>query len=324
MASRGALATLVAKLSGAHRIDRKDEARVDGADRALLQELEARIVVPVHRKGELEAMIVLGEKRSGDIYTATDLALLTALGKTLSSHMMRFDEAELLSRAHALQDKMRRYVPGALADAIAEGEELETGEREVSVLFVDIRGYTAYADGREAREIFSTVNRYTEAVSSIVRQTGGVVVEFNGDGMMAVFGAPRALAHKETAAVECAVRLANEIPMLGATEKALAVGVGIATGMAFVGNIEAVDRTIWSALGSTTNLAARLQSLTKERQARVLIDGVTFERAQSAATDFVELGEETIRGVSTPVRLFALAAPESVVASGTVPAIATH
>jgi class 3 adenylate cyclase len=321
-ASNGSLARLATGLGGAHRIDRKDESRLDAADRALLQELEAQIIVPVHRKGALEALIVLGEKRSGDIYTATDLALLTALGKTLSSHMLRFDEAELLSRAHTLQEKMRRYVPGALADAIAEGEELETGEREVSVLFVDIRGYTAYADGREAREIFSTVNRYTEAVSSIVRQTGGVVVEFNGDGMMAVFGAPRALAHKEAAAVECAVRLANEIPLLGATDTALAVGVGVATGIAFVGNIEAVDRTIWSAIGSTTNLAARLQSLTKERQARVLIDGTTHTRAQAVAGDFISLGNESIRGVSMPVTLYALPAQYEASASGTASATA--
>jgi adenylate cyclase len=135
--------------------------------------------------------------------------------------------------------------------------------------------------------------------------------------MMAVFGAPRALDHKEAAAVECAVRLANEIPRLGATEKALAVGVGVATGMAFVGNIEAVDRTIWSAIGTTTNLAARLQSLTKERQSRVLIDGVTYSRAISIASDFVPLGEEVIRGVTAPVAMYALPADSHVAVSYT-------
>ena len=82
---------------------------------------------------------------------------------------------------------------------IDEGEELEATTREVSVLFVDLRGYTALSESREAEEIFAAINRYTEVVSSCVRDHGGTVVEFNGDGMMAVFGAPRPMKQKESA-----------------------------------------------------------------------------------------------------------------------------
>jgi len=304
------LLTWALALHGAHRIQRRDREQIGPLGIALLEELDCQIVVPVHRQGTLEALICLGEKRSGDIYTATDEALLTALGKTLSSHMLRFDEAELLERAQAMQQRMRRYVPGALADVIADGEEIETGEREVSVLFVDIRGYTAYADGRDAREIFSTVNRYTEAVSSIVREEGGVVVEFNGDGMMAVFGAPRPLPYKETAAVRAGARLAREIPALAA-DAALFVGVGIATGMAFVGNIEAVDRTIWSAIGNTTNLAARLQTHTRVVSASVLIDERTWSNAGNARDGFVRLDPLKLRGRRDAETVFALTLPNA-------------
>ena len=298
-------------LTGAQRIERGDQRRIGAMGMTLLAELDTQVVIPVQRGAALEAMICVGSKRSGDIYTATDLALLTALGKTLSSHMLRFDEAELLERARTMQQRMRRYVPGALADAIAEGDEIETGEREVSVLFVDIRGYTAYADGRDAREIFSTVNRYTECVSAIVREEGGVVVEFNGDGMMAVFGAPRPLAQKEAAAVRAGVRLAQEVRALSpqtAGDAPLTVGVGIATGQAFVGNIEAVDRTIWSAIGNTTNLAARLQSLTRTLGASVLVDERTHGRAGSITRGFTECAPLEIRGRSARETVYALAA----------------
>jgi class 3 adenylate cyclase len=296
-------------LTGAGRIAKRDRARIGAMGAALLEDLDSHVIIPVHRNGALEALICLGEKRSGDIYTPTDLALLTAIGKTLSSHMVRFDEAELLERAQTLQQRMRRYVPGALAEVLAEGAELETGEREVSVLFVDIRGYTAYSHGRDAREIFSTVNRYTEAVSSIVREEGGVVVEFNGDGMMAVFGAPRPLADKEAAAVRAGVRLATEVPSLAAEEGTLAVGVGVATGPAFVGNIEAVDRTIWSAIGNTTNLAARLQSLTRTVAAAVLLDERTWTRAGDHGRAFTRMDDVAIRGRAVPETLFALSLP---------------
>jgi len=76
----------------------------------------------------------------------------------------------------------------------------------------------------------------------------------------------------------------------------LSVGVGIATGEAFVGNIQAVDRLIWSAIGNTTNLAARLQGLTRELRASLVIDPVTRERAQAAAAGFEKRSEVPIRG----------------------------
>ena len=86
----------------------------------------------------------------------------------------------------------------------------------------------------------------------------------------------------------------------------LRVGVGIATGIAFVGNIEAVDRTIWSAIGSTTNLAARLQTLTRERGAGVLIDSTTHDRAGDAAVDFVRHVDVVIRGRERAETLYGL------------------
>jgi class 3 adenylate cyclase len=74
----------------------------------------------------------------------------------------------------------------------------------VTALFVDIRGYTGFSQAREAEEIFHPVNRYTEMVSQVVRARGGSVVEFHGDGMLAVFGAPDAMEMKEHAAVQVA------------------------------------------------------------------------------------------------------------------------
>jgi class 3 adenylate cyclase len=299
----------LSSLKSAVKIERKAAAGAGAAGASVLTALGAQVAFPIHRGTGLEAFDFLGEKKSGDIYTSTDLTLLTSLGRTLSSHMLRFDEAELLERAQATQQRMRRYVPGAVAEAIAQGAELETGEREVSVLFVDIRGYTSFSDGREATDIFSTVNRYTETVSTIVNRRGGVVVEFNGDGMMAVFGAPRPLEHKESAAVLAARDLVAAVPaiQLGQTPNApLSVGVGVATGIAYVGNIEAADRTIWSAIGSTTNLAARLQSLTREMNAAVLIDATTHARAGADATAFVEHANVPIRGRKNAETLFAL------------------
>ncbi len=267
------------------------------ADMAALDSLSATVLLPVGGRQMLPAFLCLGEKRSGDVYTATDLVLLAAVAEKTSSELDRFDRAEISRQARAMQDALRRYVPEPVAARVVSGEDLDMGERDISVLFVDLRGYTTYSEGRTAAEIFSTINRYTENVSRVIRAHGGTVVEFNGDGMMAVFGAPELLTHKERAAVEAGYELITAVRSLelgGA--RPLDVGVGIATGKAFVGNIRSADRWIWSAIGNTTNLAARLQTLTRELQAAITLDATTWSAAGPLAAMFQRRGDVPIRG----------------------------
>ena len=288
-----------------------DAADLGPFDRAALAALEAEVVVPVRRDETLLAFLCLGPKRSGDVYTSTDLSHLASVAEAVSSQLRRFDQEEVIREGQAMQESLRRYVPGAVAEQLASGAELAPAEREVSVLFVDLRGYTRFAEARRAEEIFSTVNRYTEAVSQIVRRHGGSVVEFNGDGMMAVFGAPRELPDKETAAVAAGREIIGAVgalpvePARGGEEK-LTVGVGIATGEAFVGSIRAADRMIWSAIGNPTNLASRLQGLSRELQAELVIDAATWEALGETRRDFVAHHAIAIRGRGQAQDLYAL------------------
>ena len=279
---------------------RADEAPLGPFDRAALETLGAEVVVPVHQQDALAAFVCLGPKRSGDVYTSTDLSQLASVAETVSHQLQRFDQDEVIREGREMQESLRRYVPGAIAEQLVSGEELASEEREVSVLFVDIRGYTGFSESRRAGEIFSTINQYTEAVSRIVRKHGGSVVEFSGDGMMAVFGAPRELAHKERAAVEAGSEIVAAVGSMQVGEGGqtkLSVGVGVATGPAFVGNIQAVDRMIWSAIGNTTNLAARLQGLTRDLDAAMAIDAATW-RAGGEPSQFERKDQLAIRGRS--------------------------
>ena len=278
-------------------------------ERAALRTFDAAVLVPVRARGELAAFLCLGAKRSGDIYTAGECALLAALGDRIGAALGEFDSAELLRDKLQMYESLRRYVPEPLAQRIERGDTLDAGERDVSVLFVDIRGYSTLAAERRAEEVFSLVSRYTRAVSGIVRRHGGTIVEFNGDGMMAVFGAPDPLAGKEAAAVLAALELVDALeaaPSAEASSPPLQVGVGIATGSAYVGSIQSVDRAIWSAIGSTTNLAARLEQLTRELGASVAIDARTQAAACEAAKTLVPLAAVRIRGREQPEDIFVL------------------
>jgi len=291
-----------------------DAAELGPFDRAALEALEAEVVAPVRVGESLLAFLCLGPKRSGDVYTSTDLSHLSALAEAVSARLLVFDQAQLLHQSEEMQESLRRYVPGAIADQLASGTELEASERQVSVLFVDIRGYTSFAESRRAEEIFSAVNRYTETVSRIVRAHDGSVVEFNGDGMMAVFGAPRELPHKERAAVAagrsiCAAVSALPVSSAEGESARFSVGVGIASGPAFVGNIRAADRLIWSAIGNTTNLAARLQAFTRELGASLVIDAATWDALGDEGDGFARHAAVQIRGRRETQDLYALPLP---------------
>jgi adenylate cyclase len=261
-------------------------------------------VVPIDVDGDLVGFLCFGPKRSGDIYTATDLGWLDAIADKVASQLRRFEDAAQIQEERRVQAALRDYVPGSVAERIASGAPLAAEEREVTVLFVDLRSYSSYAEGRPASEIFSTVNRYTEEVSRIIRENRGTVVEFSGDGMMAVFGAPESLERKERAAVVAAQEIVLAVRGLGG-DAPLAVGVGVATGSAFVGSIRSADRLIWSALGNTTNLASRLQGLTRELGAAIVIDATTHERAGPIASDFDSHRQVALRGLAERHDVFA-------------------
>jgi class 3 adenylate cyclase len=273
---------------------------IDPFDRAVLATLDTEVLIPIRRGETLVAFMCLGRKRSRDIYTPAELALLTAIATANGEALQRIGDAEVLEQSRAMQASLRRYVPGVIAEQLESGRDLQATEREVTVLFIDLRGQASYTEKHQAEDVFSTVNEHTERVSRIVLARGGAVVEANGVGMMAVFGAPETLAEKERRAVEAAREIVDTSPA------ELRVGIGIATGLAYAGNIRAADRWIWSVIGDTTNLAARLQSLTLELDASVAIDAPTRRAAGYVCADFARHQDVTVRGRSEPIDVFAL------------------
>jgi class 3 adenylate cyclase len=277
-----------------------------------LEQLGAAVLLPVRRGAELAAVICLGAKRSGDIYTATDLALLNAVADKLSSELQRFDIVVILRQERQMNAALQRYVPQPVVAQLTRGQSIEGGERDVAVLFVDLRGYTSYSETQDVGEVFSMLNRYTEAVSAVIERRGGTVVEFLGDGLMAVFGAPNTLPDHGRAAVEAAREVVDTVRELalapGTDGTPIAVGVGIASGRAFVGNIRTSDRLVYTAVGDVVNLASRIQGLTKELRAAIAIDASTHETAGSSAARFQRHPRVRIRGRVEPVDIYALPA----------------
>jgi class 3 adenylate cyclase len=279
-------------------------------ERVALERLCAAVLLPVRRGDDLAATICLGSKRSGDVYTATDLTLLAAVADKVSSELLRFDTAVILRHEREMSEALRRYVPEPVAARLTRGQSIEGGERDVSVLFVDIRGYTTYSEQQAAGTVFSMINRYTEAISGVIQRRGGTVVEFLGDGLMAVFGAPDPMPDHARAAVQAACEVVTTVRHLALGpsdgDAPIAVGVGIASGQAFVGNIQTNDRFVYTAIGDVVNLASRIERLTRELEAAVAIDALTHRTAGDSAARFERHERVRIRGRAEPVDVYSL------------------
>ena len=201
-----------------------------------------------------------------------------------------------------------QHVSPAVVDRLLATQADPPSEiRPVCVLFLDIRGFTAMSRARSASETVSLLNDFFASMVTIVDHHGGIVNKFLGDGFLALFGAP--LADPKAAAHA----LAAGRDMLEAVDawnrarpaQALRIGIGIHAGEAVTGTVGSAQRKEYTVIGDTVNLAARLEQLTKDTNARLLVSDALGGLAQSHGG--VDLGPMPIRGYGEPVNVWKLA-----------------
>jgi class 3 adenylate cyclase len=180
-----------------------------------------------------------------------------------------------------------------------------SGEQQyVCLLFSDIRGYTTRSEGMKPADLLAFLNGYFDGVVHLIHQHGGTVVCFMGDGIMAVFGAPKHLDNPSAAGFECAramlANLAEENRRLAAQGLApIDVGIGLHSGIAVLGHVGSKERHDYTAIGDVTNVASRLESATKEAGYRIVVSDEVAGKLPDR-TGLVALGPMKLKG-HTPV-----------------------
>ena len=203
-------------------------------------------------------------------------------------------------RRHLRRLFARYLSPAALPELLARKDELGLAgvERQVAVVFADIRGFTALAEQLTPVELMELVNLYLETLARTVREHGGMVDKYLGDGLMAVFGAPLALAHPAEAAVECAVCMHAAVAQLQPPPGLPAfsgIGVGVHFGEAVLGTIGGAERLEYTALGDVVNVASRLEELAD-------LGSVVFTEAVTDGLCGCERKERAAQGVPASSR----------------------
>jgi adenylate cyclase len=236
--------------------------------------------------------------------------LVAALAGSLGTLLVTY-ATELRTRRR-LREHFARFAPPDVVDALvdrADGSALPGERVEATVLFADLRGFTATAERIGAERVIELLNGYLATMSDAILDHGGTVVSFMGDGIMAVFGAPVPLHDHADRALAAAREMLG--PRLDAfnngLDEPLRMGVGLASGPVMSGTVGSARRVEYAAVGDTTNTASRLEALTKETGHDLHVAATTRAALRTAPADLVEAGELELRGKAGRVEVWTLA-----------------
>jgi adenylate cyclase len=211
---------------------------------------------------------------------------------------------ELRTR-NTLGRHVSREVARHLLDHSQEGGE----QRHLSVLFCDVRSFTAFSESLDPRDVLHFLNQFFPLANRIVEAHGGVINKFLGDGFMALFGATAVVPAREHArcAAETALALVGGLDELRRSWNwpELRIGVGVHSGVAVVGLVGSIDRVEFTAIGDTVNLASRIESLCKTYDVQLLVSDHTA-RLLSGTALTRRLGETPVRGRRAPTEVHEL------------------
>jgi adenylate cyclase len=209
-----------------------------------------------------------------------------------------------LGERERLHEAFGAFVDPALTERIlTEGTDLRGEELEASVLFLDVRGFTEFAERADPQEVVACLNELYEAVVPVIRRHGGHANKFVGDGLLAVFGAPVRQADHAARAV-AAARDIDRLVREGIGGR-LRVGLGVNSGRVVAGTIGGGGRRDFTVIGDPVNTAARVEAATRLTGDDVLITETTLRALGPHGIDFVERPSVPLKGKAATVRLYA-------------------
>jgi len=238
-------------------------------------------------------------------------------GVTSFTALMVFRQLVTERRRRRVRRLFGQYLsPEAVSEIVEQADHLAlSGRRMVAVvLFSDIRGFTALTERLGAHAIVEILNEYLDAMTEVIQRHGGAVNKFVGDEIFATFGVP--VPHPDDAlrAVRAGIEMQQRLAAMRRDwheqdRPELRMGVGISRGEVVAGTIGSERRKDYTAIGDAVNLGARLEGLTKDLRERVLVCESIWEAVQGRVSGR-PLGEVSIRGRSTPIRIFAIDVPD--------------
>lgn len=289
--------------------DAKTDEQFQGAESIVLQGVRSTICAPLITQSSVHGVLYADRLDPFAAFSPDHLELISAVAAQTAVTVETVKAHKRLAREEVARANYSRFMPEYVVKQLLENPDsfkLGGVNQTITVLFADIRGFTAFSENENPEKVVGLLNHYFSAMTEIIFEHGGTLDKYIGDELMALFGAPTATPEDAQNAVKVAVAmqkrlltLNKELVDLGFSE--IAVGIGLHTGEATIGYIGSEQRSEYTAIGDTVNLASRLQSNAVGGQ--ILISEAT---AKAAGDTFQMTKREplVVKNRLQPVELF--------------------
>ena len=289
--------------------DAKTDEQFQGAESIVSQGVRSTICAPLITQSNVHGVLYADRLDPFAAFSPDHLELISAVAAQTAVTVETVKAHKRLAREEVARANYSRFMPEYVVQQLLENPDsfrLGGANQTITVLFADIRGFTAFSEHEKPEKVVGMLNHYFSAMTDIIFSHGGTLDKYIGDELMALFGAPTATANDAGNAVKAAVAmqkrligLNKELLDLGFWE--VAVGMGLHTGEATVGYIGSEKRSEYTAIGDTINIASRLQGNTAGGQ--ILISEAT---ARAAGNIFPMIKREplTVKNRLQPVELY--------------------
>ena len=246
-----------------------------------------------------------------------DLRLSFLKTKTIEEKSLLIDENRKL-----MNETLKRYFGDELSDKIiSQKGELEGENRWVSILFNDISDYSTITENMAPEVALEFLNEYFSEMHKVIREFNGQILNYIGDSIMVVFGAPNKLKGHENKAIECAIKMREKLKELNQSWDendtsrywknhgidSIKMRIGVHTGSVIAGNVGSVDMIQYSTIGDTVNVAARLERANKEFGTNILFgDEVYTSLTKKLHSQSTLSGEITLKGRAKPTKVYSI------------------
>ncbi len=289
--------------------DAKTDKEFSGAESIVSQGVRSTICAPLVTESNVHGVIYADRLDPFSAFTQDDLELISAVAAQTAVTVETIKGHKRLAREEVARANYSRFMPEYVVKQMLENPnsfKLGGANETITLLFADIRGFTAFAETETPERVVALLNRYFSAMSEIIFENGGTLDKYIGDGIMAIFGAPKPSPKDADNAVKTAIEMQQRLVKLNIELKAddfpeIAAGIGLHTGIATIGYIGSEQRSEYTAIGDTVNLASRLESSAKGGQ--ILISEATGK----ACTDTFKIKKReplTVKNRLQPVSLF--------------------
>lgn len=248
--------------------DARTDEQFSGSESIVSQGVRSTICAPLITESNVHGVVYADRLDPFAAFSQEDLELISAVAAQTAVTVETVKAHKRLAREEVARANYSRFMPEYVVKQLLDNPDsfrLGGVNQTITVLFADIRGFTAISEHENPERIVGLLNRFFSAMSEIIFEHGGTLDKYTGDGLMALFGAPTATPDDAKNALHAAMAMQKRIQTLNEELKnegfnQIGVGIGLHTGVATVGYIGSDKRSEYTAIGDTVNLASRLES----------------------------------------------------------------